>query len=101
MPRVTVRYEFGRINLLPHVEDKLTYLTTGFTSGVSQEFHGSFWSFLDVDQLVFDDDEYISGYLVKFERESAKDVADTKQRRITTEMVRNAVNEKARFVFST
>jgi hypothetical protein len=50
-----------------------------------------------VEQFTVDGSLYISGFLVKFEREGSEEVADTARRRITTEMIANAIQAKARF----
>ena len=92
-----VLYYFGRFNIMAVYSDKRTYVLEGLLSQHRQESRNSEWGFFEIDELTVDDDQYITGYLVKYKTQTEEEVVVPETSQIEDEAVNNRVIAKSRF----
>jgi len=91
-------YYFARLNIFTAYKNKLDFLTKAFISHAIFEAHSYLWGIIDVDTFVLDNENYISGNLVKYVIESTDEIVDKEQRKSSTFSVPNKMIAKSNFL---
>ena len=97
MPRLTKRYQFGRLNLMATFDDKAEFLKKGLSTQVSLTQRAHKWGFFNITTLTDDTVDFLTGYLVKYKPESEEEVADENQHIVTLEQAKDRITAKSRF----
>ena len=89
-------YFFGRLNLIANYIDKKDYLWLGFKPSISLEDRDAKWSFFEREQIEFDSNHYIHGYLVKY-RDDSQEIVLPEEGEFDEQKVENQIIVKIRF----
>ncbi|GJQ61066.1 MAG: hypothetical protein SCALA702_01190 [Melioribacteraceae bacterium] len=93
-----IQFNFGRFNLIASYSDKAKFLEKGLRTNkflILREFE---WGFFDIGKLSTNsNDDFLTGYLVKYKPNEVDEVVDTKKRKLLDQVLNNSVRSKARF----
>lgn len=91
-------YYIGRLNLISaYRDDKKTFLLRGLRSSVALPVKTYAYGFFKVEEVQYDIEDYISGFLVKYRPSEPSEVVDTDTREIEDQEFRDRVRAKSRF----
>lgn len=98
MPTHTSLYYVGRLNLVSAYHDeKKTFLLNGLNSHTALPVKTYEYGFFTVEEVQYDGEEYLSGFLVKYRPSEPTEVVDTATREIEDSEFRDKVRAKSRF----
>jgi hypothetical protein len=97
MTERSVRYYFGRFNLIANFEDKRDFILKGLQVHKFIEFRGYNWGFFEIIELNSEFGPFIHGFLVKYRPSTEEEVAVPQSHRLTLAAIANRVIAKARF----
>jgi hypothetical protein len=100
MPINELSYFVGRVNLMPTRPEKNAkreLFSSALNSGVTIKKAQFEWAFLDVQEIVFENSWFFTGFLVKFKPESSSEVASLQTKTLEKAAAMNLVEAKARF----
>ena len=93
----TVKYYFGRLNLISAEKNKYDLLIRGLTARKNLSVGAFYWGFFDVDEVSASNGAFVHGYLVKFRPEYLEQVANPRTHNLEDQSVANFVVAKSRF----
>jgi hypothetical protein len=93
-----IRYHFGRFNLIAVYENKADYLGRGLRTQEVIKSRNQGWGFFDVNLIEIEEENYYSGYLVKYNPEGEEEeVVNLEEGTIEERFFPNSVTAKSRF----
>lgn len=92
-----VKYYFGRFNTIGVYTNKFDFVLTGLSGGKLNTYARSEWGFFEINPLEFEQEQYITGYLVKYKPQTEEEVVVHETQQIEEESVQNRVVAKSRF----
>ncbi|NJK29588.1 MAG: hypothetical protein HC851_07745 [Acaryochloris sp. RU_4_1] len=97
MPSRDSKYYFGRLNIVSaYEEEKKQFLEHGLNSGVLISERNYTWGFFEIESVV-EQDDYLSGFLVKYRPLDPEQFVNTETREIEEQEIRNRITAKLRF----
>lgn len=97
MPNRSIRYYFGRLNLVATYPDKREFLLKGLRTSKFVEHRGYKWGFFEASELQTEFGAFLHGYLVKYRSETDEEVAVPETHKLSDEAIANRVVAKSRF----
>jgi len=98
MGKREVKYYFGRFNLIAqYIETKEKFLYNGLIKGNEINIGNYKWGFYNIEEINFESDKYICGYLVKYNPKKEEEVVDQSSHKLTLEEISDSVKAKSRF----
>lgn len=97
MSRRSIKYYYGRINIIANYSNKLKYLLQGLSKGnvIFNSRHK--WSFFEIESFSTDGLNIIHGFLVKYKPEKDELIVDPDQHILTTALINDSVIAMSRF----
>ncbi|RRR66869.1 MAG: hypothetical protein EI684_19925 [Candidatus Viridilinea halotolerans] len=93
-------YYFGRLNLVPIIDDlqkKTDFILEALRSNKTMEKRGHIWRFSKIGNFSNDDGLYVYGYLVKYKAQVEEEVIVPETGDIEDEAIDNSIIAKSRF----
>lgn len=97
MPYRTIKYYFGRLNLIAVFDDKREFLFKALKTNRVQQYRGYNWGFFDIVELESELGNFFHGYLVKYKPEFSEEVANPDTHSLEDQEIDNFVMAKSRF----
>jgi Domain of unknown function (DUF4747) len=91
-----VTYCFSRLNLLANYTDKEQFLLESMSSGATR-YRNYEWAFTDIEKLEYSGENFITGFLVKYQELGEEEVVNTESMAVGQAEVPNLITGKSRF----
>jgi hypothetical protein len=97
MAEPTIRYYFGRLNIIAVYDDKRQFLLTSLRADVVVATKTYNWGFFNIEEIETPDRSFVHGFLVKYAPEGEEEIVVPESRQINDEAIKNRLNAKSRF----
>jgi len=97
LPERTIKYYFGRLNLIAVFDDKREFLFKALKTNRVLQYRGYNWGFFDIVELESELGNLFHGFLVKYKPEFSEEVANPNTHSLEDQEIDNFVVAKARF----
>jgi len=97
LPDRTIKYYFGRLNLIAVFDNKREFLLKALKTNKILQYRGYNWGFFDIVELESEFGNFFHGYLVKYKPEFTEEVANPDTHSLENQSIDNFVVAKSRF----
>ncbi len=94
----TIYYSRYHISTGKDLSDKVDFILTGLRNDASVRYRGFLYKFFNSEIVVFNNIEYITGELVKYDPERVEEVVDDTDMTLRSESLHNKVVAKVRYI---